>query len=177
MTLINLLPPEIAEKRKKKQQLVLVSALFCVYAMVMAGIWCYFEMQKRMLNTEIKVLDKKIADLVPIIVEVQQIEVENNEIKRRVGVINGLTKGRFRWVTVMNEFSSVLTEDVWIASFTPSQDNAISISCSAFSNYAVANFMVVLMKNPFFTNIELVGGVSGDEIKTFSITMNYLYGN
>ncbi|MDI6751871.1 MAG: PilN domain-containing protein [bacterium] len=176
MTLINLLPPEIAEKRKKRQQLVLVSALFCVYAMVLAGIWCYYAMQKRMLTTEIKDLDKKIADLVPIITEVQRIEVENNEIKRRVGVINGLAKGRFRWVTVMNEFSNAMTEDVWISSFLPLEENKISVACSAFSNYAVANFMVSLMKNPFFANIE-VGSVSGDDIKGFTITMNYLYGD
>ncbi len=179
MTLINLLPPEIAEKRKKRQQLVLISALFCVYGMVLAGIWCYYAMQKRMLTTEIKVLDKKIADLVPIIADVQRIETENNEIKRRVGVINGLAKGRFRWVTVMDEFSKAMTEDVWISSFLPLDplgENKISIACSAFSNYAVANFMVSLMKNPFFAKIE-VGSVSGDDIKSFTITMNYLYGD
>jgi len=175
MTLINLLPPEIAEKRKKRQQLVLVSALFCVYAMVLVGIWCYYEMQKRILTAEVKELDVKIAALVPDITEVQRIEAENNEIKRRVGVINGLAKGRFRWVTVMDEFSKAMTEDVWISNFSPSEENKISISCSAFSNYAVANFMVGLMKNPFFANIELTGGVSGDDIKSFSITMKYLY--
>lgn len=176
MTLINLLPPEIAEKRKKRQQLVLVSALFCVYAMVLAAIWCYYAMQKRMLTAEVKELDKKIAALAPDIAEVNRIEAENNEIKRRVGVINGLIKGKFRWVTVMDEFSKAMTEDVWISSFSPQAENGISISCSAFSNYAVANFMVGLMNNPFFGNVE-VTAVSGDEIKNFSITMNYLYGD
>lgn len=176
MTLINLLPPEIAEKRKKRQQLVLISALFCVYGMVIAGIWCYFAMQKRILTAEVKKLDEKIAALAPDIAEVQRIEADNNEIKRRVGVINGLFKGKFRWVTVMNELSKAMTEDVWLSSFSPGVENSISISCSAFSNYAVANFMVGLMNNPFFANIE-VSNVSGKDIKNFTITMNYLYGD
>ncbi|MBU1262916.1 PilN domain-containing protein [bacterium] len=176
MTLINLLPPEIAEKRRKRQQLVLVSALFCVYSMVLAGIWCYFAMQKRILTAEVKELDTKIAELAPIIAEVQQIEAGNNEIKRRVGVINGLIKGRFRWVTVMDELSKAMTEDVWLGGFSPGAEKSISISCFAFSNYAVANFMVGLMKNPFFANIE-ISSVSGEDIKNFTLTMNYFYGD
>lgn len=177
MTLINLLPPEIAEKRRKRQQLLLFTALFCAYGMVLAGIWCYFAMQIRLLKAEISELDRKIAELAPVVAEVNRIEAENNEIKRRVSVIKGLFKGRFRWVTVMEELSKSMTDDVWLTSLTPLEGNGISIHCSAFSNYAVANFMVGLMKNPFFTNIELEGNVSGREIKNFALRMNYLYGD
>jgi Tfp pilus assembly protein PilN len=173
MTLINLLPPEIIEKRKKRQQYLLIVSLSCVYGMILATIFFYLNMQKQRLKAEIEDLKREIAVLAPTIEKIKKIEAENAKIKKRLSIINNLIKGRFRWVKVMDKLSDTLTPDVWLNNFSPVKPDGIRISCQAFSNYAVANFMISLMDSPFFSNVELVGGVSGVEIKSFCITCKY----
>lgn len=181
MTIINLLPPEIIERRKKKQQAIFIISLVALYGMILSGIWLYLNTKKMSLATEIKKIDEEIASLQPTLERIRQIEAENAEINRRLSVIQTLIKGRFKWVKVLEEVSKTITSDIWLSSLSPSGENGLSLSCSGFSNYSVANFIVALMENPFFSNVQL-GGVSGhprkgEEVEGgatgFSLTLNY----
>lgn len=182
MTIINLLPPEIIERRKKRQQAIFIVSLVALYGMILSGVWLYLNTKKMGLSADIKKIDGEIAALQPTLDRIKQIEAENAEINRRLSVIQTLIKGRFKWVKVLEEVSKTMTDEVWLSSLSPSGENGLSLSCSGFSNYSVANFMVALMENPFFSNIQL-GGVSGhprkgkeeeqESITGFSITLNY----
>lgn len=178
MTIINLLPPEIIEARKKRQQAIFIISLVVLYGMILSGIWFYLNITKMGLQVDIKKLDGEIASLQPTLDKIRQIEAENSEIKRRLGAIQILIQGRFKWIKVLEEVSKTMTNEVWLSSLAPSGGNGLSLSCSGFSNYAVANFMVAFMENPFFSNIQL-GAVSSsgreneEGITSFSLTLNY----
>lgn len=178
MTIINLLPPEIIEKRKKRQQVIFILSLVVLYGMVLSSIWFYLDIKKRTLISDIKKIDEEIAALQPTLEKIRQIEAENAEINRRLSVIQTLIKGRFKWVKVLEEISKTITKEVWLSSLSPSGENGLSLSCSGFSNYSAAEFIAALMENPFFSNVQL-GEVSGhprkgeEGITNFSVTLNY----
>ncbi|MEW6102878.1 MAG: PilN domain-containing protein [bacterium] len=180
MTIINLLPPEIIEKRKKRQQGIFIVSIVLLYAMILSGIGFYLNMKKLGLQANIKKIDEEIASLQPTLDKIKQIEAENAEINRRLSVIQTLIKGRFKWVKVLEEVSKTITitPDIWLSSLSPTEENGISLSCSGFSNYSVANFIVVLMENPFFSDITLSavsssGRESEEKTVTFGLTLKY----
>jgi len=178
MTIINLLPPEIREARKKRQQVIFIVSLVLLYGMILSSVWFYLNMKKLSLQRDIKKIDEEIAALQPTLDRIKQIEAENAEINRRLSVIQSLIKGRFKWVKILEEVSKTMTDEVWLSSLSPQGENSLSLSCSGFSNYSVADFIVALMDNPFFSNITL-GAVSSsgreeaERIVSFGLTLNY----
>ncbi|HAW50469.1 TPA: hypothetical protein DCX16_05940 [bacterium] len=180
MTIINLLPPEIIEKRKKKQQTILVLSVIGIYGALLACVGLYLNMEKNKLIFDIKKIEKENEALRPTLERIRQIEAENSEIKRRLGVIQTLIQERFKWVKILEEISKTITSNVWLSSIIPSGGNTLSFTCSAFSNFDVARFMVALMENPFFSDVQLgivssVGREGVDERvrKGFSLTVRY----
>ncbi|MEW6679785.1 MAG: PilN domain-containing protein [bacterium] len=178
MIIINLLPPEIIEKRKKREQSIFIVSILLLYGMILSGIWLYLNMKKLNLQSDIKKIDEEIASLQPTLDRIKQIEAENAEINRRLSVIQTLIKGRFKWVKILEEVSKTITPDIWLSSLSPEGEDSLSLSCSGFSNYSVANFIVALMENPFFSNItlgEVLSSEKGEEekITNFSLTLKY----
>jgi len=163
MIKVNLLVEARAEKVAKQPLISLGTAQLNNYIIIgvllLAGAIIGFRYWKvssqlKSLRVEIAENQKEYDRLKPIIEQVEAFKKRNEELKRKIGVIEGLKTNQRGPVRIMDEVSKALPDLTWLVAMTLS-GNQVSLRGQALNENAVANFISNLTASPFFSEPSL----------------------
>ena len=178
MIKVNIVPVEILAKARQK--LLLFQASFvgslCLLVVVIASIMHYAGY--RNVQNEIRVKESKLKNLGAIVAQVEELEKKAVEVKSRLGLIEGLLKGRAFYPVFMSEFVRTVPGGIKVTNMTTVEQGnpttvKIAITAQAQTNDDVANWVRTLQGHPHFSSIEL-GSVSlSGKQRNFTINGSY----
>ena len=174
MIKVNLLPL----KKRKKQKLLPTFLISVVFVTLVAGavlVYLVFFFSERLSERQAKVRDNeaKITELKQKIKDVEDFEKRNADFQKRKEIIEQLGKNKTLPVKILDEINKLLPPGVWLVSMDVAGD-AVNLSCSAFTNTDVVNYVDNLKLSKLFTDIYLQESVqaqvSGYSIYNFRLT-------
>jgi type IV pilus assembly protein PilN len=142
MIRINLLPVRVAKKREMGRQILVLFALILAGAFV--GNYMWYSDRDGVFNknaSDIKAIQTKVEGLKKVIGEVDQINERKAEVEKKLGVLEGLRRGRSGPVKMLDALASSIPKKLWLESFSEDNKNAMKIKGSAISHDEVAEFM------------------------------------
>jgi len=174
MIKINLLPVRAAKKKETMRQQISVAVMSTVALIIVIG---YFDFNIRKQISEViaktDAANEELKKTKAQIGEVSRFKEAKKALEDKLGVIETLKKGKAAPVKMLDEFSRVTPEKLWVSSFKEHGGN-IDIDGVAISNEVVAQYMTDLEKSSIFKDIELVvteqqeqGGL---KLKRFTLT-------
>ena len=131
MTRINLIPPEILEKRKTEGRLAWV---LLALVLVSAFLFAFFGVMK--VSVDLKEQDVASAEQELENLELQAerfrvFEEKENDLDRRAEISAAALQGRVDWSRLCQELSLVLPDDVWLTPISGGEELGVTIVGSA----------------------------------------------
>ena len=77
------------------------------------------------------------------------------EVKRRVDILQDLTKGQGRPIAILDAFADTVPRDLWITTLEQ-KESVLKLSGTAFSTTAVSDFMSNLKASGKFKDVDIV---------------------
>jgi Tfp pilus assembly protein PilN len=131
MVRINLLPPEILEKRRYERFFKYVYFAAAIIAVVLIGMWLLLGIQvsgrNRDLQSRQELANKLNAEAEAFAV----FEQKQADLDARKAVATTALAGRVNWARVSNEISLVLPSEVWANGITANQDTGVQFALVA----------------------------------------------
>jgi Tfp pilus assembly protein PilN len=133
----------------------LFGIVYLAAMLVVGGYWVTLRTTEQRLDTEIAQAKRDI-DLLKV-----QIGQENKmkemavELRKRVDVIETLTKNQARPIFLVDAFANTVPPDLWITGLEE-KNAALKINGSATSSVAISNFMMNLRKTGKFKDVDVV---------------------
>jgi len=127
MMRVNLLPPELLEKRQSEKRIVWVIAGALVLAVVLAGVWGvggFIESAKR---EELAAIQQQTASIQAQADQLAIFEQRAGELEERKATVMMALGGRIDWAQLLDELSLVLPSDLWVQTMTLSETNGVSM--------------------------------------------------
>ncbi len=181
MVRINLLPVRVSKKKEAgKQQLVLFAV---VLAAGLAGNWLWSSSRAGDLKSrEAKLARTRedIAQLERIIGEVKNIKEAQQELQKKLDVLDKLKQGRTGPVRMLDELATVTPRQLWLSKLEE-KAGAVTLAGSAVSIDDVSEFMLKLKQSKYFSKVELKkttavkGGGRSERLVNFEITASAQY--
>lgn len=179
MVRINLLPVRVSKKKEAgKQQLVLFAVLLLggVVGNVMWTANRADELKKKEANVAKTRAD--VARLDQIIGEVNSLKTQQEELQKKLNVLDNLKKGRIGPVKMLDELAQITPKRLWLKAMQE-KDGQISFDGTASSNYDVSQFMENLLSSKYFSDVELkkttAKSEGGFRVVDFTITAAVRY--
>lgn len=158
MIKINLIGEEKRKRKKKPLQIKNVTFLFLVIMgltiLINGGAFLYLYLTVSSLEDKKKANDTVLSDLNKKIAEVKRLEELNQEINKRKGIIQKLTKNKSVPVRILNEVNSTLPEGIWLNKIEYKGNN-VNIEGTALTNIAVVSFIENLKNSKLAYNVFL----------------------
>jgi Tfp pilus assembly protein PilN len=162
MIRINLAPVE-ARRRMPAMSLTLPSfnlgiAFGLLYAVAVAAIgfyWYGLLSEESTLAADVDRLNRELASLNTTLGEGAGVKAQLAEVKRRVSILEDLTKGQGRSIVLLDTFIDTVPRDLWITSFEQ-KEAVLKLSGTAFSTTAVSDFMSNLKSAGKFKDVDIV---------------------
>lgn len=155
MIKVNLLP---VKKKKKKQPLptFFISMLIVTLASgaVLAYLVFFFSGRVAERQERVRRNETTIAELKQKIKDVEDYEKRNAMFQQRKEVIETLGRNKTVPVKVLDEINAQLPPGVWLTGMDVAGDK-INLTCTAFTNTDVVNYVDNLKKSKLFTDIYL----------------------
>ncbi|MDO8987483.1 MAG: hypothetical protein Q7V14_04585 [Coriobacteriia bacterium] len=127
MIRINLLPPEITEKRKFEQRLVWVFAAGLLVFVVLVLVWSFLAYQLSQKNSVLQ-LNLDAANQVRSQAETFKVfELKESELEARKQTAAMALSQRVEWGRLVNELSLVLPSDAWLTQLDGSEVDGLSM--------------------------------------------------
>ncbi|BDG04298.1 PilN domain-containing protein [Anaeromyxobacter oryzae] len=155
MVRINLLPVRVSKKKEAgKQQLVLFAVLLLagVVGNVMWTANRADELKKKEANVAKTRAD--VARLDAIIGEVNSLKTQQEELQKKLDVLEKLKNGRTGPVKMLDELAQITPKRLWLRSMQE-KDGRVTFDGTASSNYDVSQFMENLLASKYFGDVEL----------------------
>lgn len=164
MIRINLAPPR-ARRRRTGLGLSLALPAFnlgwlfgIVYLVAVLGVggyWWTIKAAEDRLRAEIAQTKQEIDVLKKQIGQENKIKDMAAELRKRVDIIETLTKNQARPILLVDTFANTVPPDLWITALEE-RNAALKISGSATSPVAISNFMSNLRKSGKFKDVDIV---------------------
>jgi type IV pilus assembly protein PilN len=181
MVRINLLPVRVSKKKEAgKQQLVIFAAVLLVG---LAGNFFWASSRAGDLKArEAKLARTRddIAQLERIIGEVKNIKDAQQELQKKLDVLDKLKQGRSGPVRMLDELASVTPRQLWLTKMDE-KNGAMVFGGAALSIDDVSEFMTKLKQSKYFTKVELKKTTAvkstgrGDRLVNFEIQATAKY--
>lgn len=162
MIRINLAPSE-ARRARPSLSLSLppfnLGILFVIVYIVVGGAlgvyWYGLTSEEARLTGEVDRLTREMASLKSTLGEGAAVRTQLAEVKRRVGILEELTKGQGRSIVLLDVFVDTVPRDLWITSLEQ-KESLLKLSGTAFSTTAVSDFMSNLKSSGRFKDVDIV---------------------
>lgn len=129
---INLLPPEILERRRAEKRIGWVILGAISIAIVLAGVWTfsYFRVQSK--QDELAALQQQVQSTNAQANQLAIFEQRAAELQTRRSLVTLALGDRRDWARLLDEVSLVLPADMWVQTISASEDGGL-----AFNGYAI----------------------------------------
>lgn len=199
MTRIDLIPPELVEKKQAQRIILLMAAGFGVILFILAFIYGLSFIRIVTVKAEIDFLQKERARVEAAASKLKPYEARKNELASRQKLISEITADEVFWATILNGISMVTPNDVWLKDFKADispllqaktqattttgggaqpASQPINITGFTFSHSGVARWLVRLNEINEFSDVWLVYSeeklVDGKKVIEFQTTVNLL---
>ncbi|MBA4372195.1 MAG: hypothetical protein C0402_04975 [Thermodesulfovibrio sp.] len=177
MIKVNLLP---VKKKKKAVQIpgFVIAAVLVTLLSAAVMFYVYYMFNEKVTSRKNLVAsnDAKIAELEKKILAVTDFEKRNQDYKARKDIIEQLGKSKTLPVKVLDEVSAQLPNGVWVTGMSVRNSGAeLSMSCTAFTNTDVVNYVNNLKGSKLFADVYLNESVQsqvlGFSVYTFSLVI------
>jgi type IV pilus assembly protein PilN len=162
MIRINLAPPETRGRRPSvtfSAPSFNLGVLFAiVYLAAVAGIgfyWWGLAAEETRLTAEVDRLNRELASLKTTLGQGAGVRAQLAEVKRRVAILEDLTKGQGRPIVMMDAFADTVPRDLWITGLEQ-KESQLKLTGTAFSTTAVSDFMSNLKSSGRFKEVDIV---------------------
>lgn len=128
MMRINLLPPEILERRKAERRFGWVIVAAIVVAVMLAGVWAfaYFRLQGK--QDELASIQQEVQSTNAQAAQLAIFEERAAELETRRATAQQALWSRRDWSRLLSELSLVLPSDVWVETIVASEDLGLDIA-------------------------------------------------
>jgi type IV pilus assembly protein PilN len=173
MLKINLLPIRATKKKETARQQLYIFVFSLVAFLVLAAAVYSMELIKiKTAKDDIEKSNKELQRLKTVIGEIDNIKKLQDEVKKKLDVLNRLRQEKTGPATRLAKLSDATPEKLWLTKYTESSGN-VSISGIAFNEELIAAFMRNLQATNEFINVELQVSeqveLSGVKAKKFDI--------
>lgn len=173
MLKINLLPIRATKKKETARQQLYIFVFSLVAFLVLAAAVYSMELIKiKTAKDDIEKSNKEIQRLKNIIGEIDNIKKLQDEVKKKLDVLNRLRQEKTGPATRLAKLSDATPERLWLTKYSEG-DGKVSISGIAFNEELIAAFMRNLQATNEFINVELQVSeqveLSGVKAKKFDI--------
>lgn len=155
---------------------MLFGLVYLVAALGVGAYWWSLSATESRLTAEVDRASKELATLKATIGQGAKVKEQAAELRKRVQVIDELTKNQTRPIQLLDAFVDVVPRDLWITGFED-RGSSLRVTGSASSPTAVADFMSNLRTSGKFKDVDLV--VSRQDLAktpspvTFEITCRF----
>lgn len=150
-----------------------------VYVLAILGLgayWWTLRNQEAKLAADVDTASKELATLKAKIGQGSRVKDQVAELRKRVQVIEELTKNQARPIMLLDAFADVMPRDLWIT-LLEDRGADLHITGTAFSTTAVSDFMSNLRTSGKFKDVDLI--ISRQDISkipslvTFEVTCRF----
>lgn len=173
MIRINLLPVRAARKKESIRQQLMLAGLAVVLVLVVV-VAAYLVLLGNISGTknEISHSEQELAQLKVKIGQINDIKKLQEEVKKKLEVLNQLRHAKTGPVTRLMTLSDVIPEKMWLSRYSENGAD-VNISGYALNEDMIAGFIRSLEKSSDFTGVELQVSeqteVSGMKLKRFDL--------
>lgn len=144
MIRINLLPPEIGERKKSKKRLgyllsISIGLIVIMLLVYLTISWYVFQASSLLAKTEEG--NKKIQNIISKFKSYENIQ---SEVTKRENIVNEISKNQILWSHVLNELSMLTPTDVWFSYMKANSNEGLTVKGYTFQHSSVANLMTKL---------------------------------
>ena len=162
MIRINLAPVE-ARRRRPGVSLSMPSfnlgIMFAIiYVVALGGVgyyWWSLQAEETRTAADVDRLNREITALKATLGAGASVKGQLTEVKRRVAILEELTRGQGRSIALLDTFVDTVPRDLWITSFEQ-KEAVLKLSGTAFSTTAVSDFMTNLKGSGKFKEVDIV---------------------
>lgn len=155
MTNINLMPPVLLAKKKIQWRNILVIGILSAFVITIGVFWSNQLLEVKKKEAKLEELKAAVLKLQPYLSEINVIESEIEELRKRLNIITQLDKDRFIWAKLFDQMTNCLSQGVWLESLTNPSGKELQITGKAMDNFSIANYMLKLMESQVFTNVTI----------------------
>lgn len=174
MIRINLLPVRAARKKESVRQQLSIAGLMAVLVLVVV-MAAYLVLLGNISGTknEISRSEQELAQLKVKIGQIDNIKKLEDEVKKKLEVLNQLRQAKTGPVNRLTTLSDIIPEKMWLTRYSENGAD-VNISGYAINEDLIADFIRSLEKSPDFIGVELQvteqTEVSGMKLKRFDLT-------
>jgi len=129
-----------------------------VYILAVVGLgyaWWSLSAEESRLTAEIGRANQELTSLKATLGQGANVKARLADFKKRVEVIEALTKGQSRPIVLFDAFADVVPQDLWITGMEE-RDAVLKVTGSAFSTTAVSDLLSNLRSSGRFRDIDIV---------------------
>lgn len=127
MIRVNLLPPEILEKRKAERRLASMVAALVVVSLVLAGVWLFAFTRANSKQRDLEAKQQELQQVTAQAASLEIFEVQQAELARRRAVAQLALDARQNWAKLFDEISLVLPSDMWVSVLAATAESKLQI--------------------------------------------------
>jgi type IV pilus assembly protein PilN len=162
MIRVNLAPVE-ARRRMPSMSLslpsfnlgILFGVLYFVAAVGLGFYWYGLMSEESTLTADVDRLNRELASLKTTLGQGAGVKKQLDEVKRRVAILEDLTKGQGRSIVLLDSFIDTVPRDLWITGLEQ-KESVLKLNGTAFSTTAVSDFMSNLKSSGRFKDVDIV---------------------
>lgn len=176
MTRINLLPIRATKKKETAKQQIMI-LIVAVVAVIAAGLAFYTVTFAKVsgLKAEITSSEAELQQLKTKIGEIDNIKKLQDEVKKKLDILNKLRKEKSGPAIRLAKLSDVTPDKLWLTNYAE-KEGKVTISGLAYNEDLIAAFLRNLQGSGLYSNVELVVSEQKEEggvkVKKFDVTCN-----
>jgi len=125
---VNLLPPEILERRQAERRIIWVVVAAIVIAVLLAGVWGVANYRLQNKKDELAAVQQEAQAIQAQADQLAIFETRASELEERRTTVQAALGGRIDWAKLLDEVSLVLPSDLWVQTMAVDEDAGISLA-------------------------------------------------
>lgn len=178
---INLLPPDLAQKRRLRQIGAAIGAAGLALVAVLALVYIVQEVRLRGERGRLELQEDRNAEVRAQIAQLRDFGELQEQVEAKTQLLEDLAADEVRWSVVLADISLVIPADVWLTQFTAQlsgeegQVGGIQLAGTTFSHVDVATWLARLARVEGFTapylSLSTKSSLGSAEVVDFSSTV------
>lgn len=129
-----------------------------VYAAALGSVafyWWSLQAEESRITADVERLNRELQTLKVKLGEGANVKGQLAEVKRRVEILEELTRGQSRSIALLDNFADAVPRDLWITGLEQ-KEFLLKLNGTAFSTTAVSDFMSNLKASGKFKDVDIV---------------------